>query len=193
LSGGRGTLPRVADARPTPKQYVGSAVGAHGEQALVAWVSGLLTGAIDPGAPDQPPLADLVGEPSARWLLEHPDRATQDYWARTWGARALLYAWDPSAAPAVVTGLGDRHWRVREMSAKVARAREVGEAAEALARLTRDDVRRVRLAAVRALAVVGEAEHADALRACHADPEPEVREAAEQALRALSRRLDREL
>jgi hypothetical protein len=54
-------------------------------------------------------------------------------------------------------------------------------------------VPRVRAAAVRALAVVVEAEHADAVRDCLDDPEPSVRTAADRALRALSRRLDRPL
>src|SRR4029077_18996419 len=107
--------------------------------------------------------------------------------------RALLYVWEPSASPAVVIGLRDVHWRPREMSAKVARAREVGEAADALATLTGDDVRRVRVAAVRALAVVGEGEHAALLHEALDDPEPDVRRAASLALEGLSRRLDREV
>ena len=180
--------------RPTPGQYVASAVAAHGHQAVVRWCAGLLTGATAPDAPDAPPLCDLVGEP-ASWLLglSAEARHQQAYWARTWGARALLYVWEPEAAPAVVAGLDDTHWRVREMSAKVARARELGEAGDALATLADDDVRRVRLAAVRALAVVGEAEHAAALHAAAADTEPDVRRAAMAALTVLRRRLDREV
>lgn len=171
---------------------VARAVETHGEAAVVRAAAALLRGD-DPSTLAPVPLADLVDDRAVRWLLGHPDRAHQDYWARTWGARVLLYAWDLQAAPAVVAGLSDGHWRVREMAAKVARARELGEAGDALAALTRDDVRRVRRAAVRGLAVVGEAEHADALHDAGEDPETEVREAAEEALAMLRRRLDREL
>jgi hypothetical protein len=43
------------------------------------------------------------------------------------------------------------------------------------------------------LAVVGEGEDADAVRDCLDDPEPSVAAAAERALQAMSRRLDRDL
>ena len=52
----------------------------------------------------------------------------KDYWVRTWGARGLLYVWDDSAAPAVVAGLDDEHWRPAEMCLKVSTKRELGEA-----------------------------------------------------------------
>ena len=70
---------------------------------------------------------------------------------------------------------------------------ELGSAADELAPRCVDEVPRVRTAAVRALAVVGEAEQADAVRDCLADPEPDVARAAGSALRAMSRRLDRDL
>ncbi len=69
----------------------------------------------------------------------------------------------------------------------------LGEAAEALHGCCTDDVPRVRSAAVRALARVGEAEDADAVRDCLDDPETAVAAAAERALREMSRRLDRPL
>ncbi len=116
-----------------------------------------------------------------------------DYWPRVWAARGLLHVYRSQAGPAVVGGLSDESWRVREMCAKVARAHEVGAASEELARLCADDVPRVRAAAVRALAVVGEAEHADAVRDCLDDPETAVAAAAQRALRELGRRLDRPL
>ena len=116
------------------------------------------------------------------------------YWSRVWAVRALLYAWHPGAAPAVVSALDDPAWRVREMAAKVCALREVGEAADALAaRADEDEVPRVRAAAARALGTVGEGEHADVLRALLSDEDDRVRPAAERALRTLSRRLDRPL
>ncbi len=69
----------------------------------------------------------------------------------------------------------------------------MGEAAEAVHRCCADEVPRVRAAAVRALARVGEAEDADAVRDCLDDPERDVSAAAERALREMSRRLDRSL
>ncbi len=54
------------------------------------------------------------------------------YWARVWAARAMRYVWDDSAAPTVLAALGDEHWRVREMAAKVVGDREIGEAADRL-------------------------------------------------------------
>ncbi|MEV6520905.1 HEAT repeat domain-containing protein [Longispora sp. NPDC051575] len=115
------------------------------------------------------------------------------YWPAVWAARALLYAWRPTAGPAVVGALGHEAWRVREMAAKVCALRELGEAAEPLAVALGDPVPRVRAAACRALGAVGEAEHAEGLRELLDDPDPEVRRRAEQALDRLSRRLDRDL
>ncbi|HEY1176761.1 MAG TPA: hypothetical protein VGF17_11430, partial [Phytomonospora sp.] len=84
----------------------------------------------------------------------------------------------------------------REMSAKLVRLREIGEAADALADLTGEDrepVARVRAAAARALGAVGEGEHAPALHIAEDDVEAAVRVAAGQGLRELRRRLDRDL
>ena len=53
----------------------------------------------------------------------------KDYWVRTWGARGLLYVWDDSAAPAVVAGLDDEHWRPAEMCLKVSTKRELARPA----------------------------------------------------------------
>jgi HEAT repeat protein len=62
-----------------------------------------------------------------------------------------------------------------------------------LAELATDPVSRVRAAAARALGLVGESEHADALGNLLADLDSAARVAAERALRVLSRRLDRDL
>jgi len=56
-----------------------------------------------------------------------------------------------------------------------------------------DEVPRVRAAAVRALGVVGEGEHADAVQDTADDPEPAVRRAATTAMARMRRRLDRDL
>jgi hypothetical protein len=132
----------------------------------------------------------LGGRTDPDWLSsgKPPGHA---YWARVWAARALLYVWDDSAEPAIITAMGDDEWRVREMAAKVARRREVGASADRLTELSNDDVDRVRIAVARALGRVGEGEHAEALMVLADDPEPAVARAATSALEELSLRLDR--
>jgi HEAT repeats/HEAT repeat len=174
---------------------VRAACAEYGADRVVRWCADLLTGRVGYDAPGLPPVTALGG-PHAENMLGRDGFAQrgQDYWPRVWAARALLYAWTPVAVPAVLAGLGDPVWRVREMAAKVARRREVGEAADPLAALVADATPRVRVAAVRALAMVGEAEHAAAIReAAAGDPEPAVRRAAATALGGLARRLDRPL
>jgi HEAT repeat protein len=100
----------------------------------------------------------------------------------------LLYVWDDMAVAAVVAGLADEHWRVREMCAKVCAVRAL-DAGPALVRRTTDAVPRVRAAAARALAAVGEENSAASLTAMLGDPDKDVRRAAQQSLAALSQRV----
>ncbi|MDQ1599777.1 MAG: hypothetical protein QOD68_1251 [Actinomycetota bacterium] len=181
--------PSAAELAARPVERVAALVELVGADAVADWCADLLRGGdwTDVDAPD----LDWIGGPSSASMV---DKALAlDYWPRVWAARALLHAYRPQAEPAVVRGLSDESWRVREMCAKVVRAHEVGAAADELAPLCADGVPRVRAAAVRALAAVGEAEHADAVHDCLDDPEPSVRTAAAGALRALARRLDRPL
>ncbi len=144
-------------------------------------------------APDLLELAVVLGELSDPEWLSTGKEPGHGYWARVWAVRALLYIWDDSAASAVMRALGDEHWRVREMAAKVAGRHEMGEAADALGRMLGDDVERVRIAAVRALATVGEGEHAELLeRAAGVGSETQA-QAARNALERLADRLDRPL
>jgi len=80
-------------------------------------------------------------------------------------------------------------WR-REKAAKVVVVHEIGRAADVLACLLADPTPRVRVAALRGLAVVGEHEHVDEVAAALHDPEPAVARQAERTLAALRRRLD---
>ena len=67
----------------------------------------------------------------------------------------MLYAWVPTAIPAVIAGLSDDAWRVREMCAKVARRHRLTNAAGfPPVELKTDDVPRVREAAKLALAAI---------------------------------------
>ncbi|MEF2978031.1 HEAT repeat domain-containing protein [Subtercola sp. YIM 133946] len=111
------------------------------------------------------------------------------YWPELWGARALLYVWHESAAPVVVQALTNQSWRVREMSAKVCAARAVGTPKD-LARLTTDEHARVRSAAARALAAVGDASSVETLERMLRDYDKDVRRAAQQSLKALRLRLE---
>ena len=118
----------------------------------------------------------------------------KDYWVRTWGARALLYVWDESAAPAVVSGLQDEHWRPAEMCLKVSTKREIGEAGPRAAELAVEgDLPRVRVQALRTLGAVGDTEHVHVVRELLDDEDQSVRRQAARSLALLARRLDLDL
>jgi hypothetical protein len=137
--------------------------------------------------------------PELRYLTGHgwdagdpilDETVWKDYWVRTWGARGLLHCWDDAATGAVVAGLHDEHYRPAEMCLKVAARHDVAGAGPGAAALTRHELPRVRAAAARALAVVGDTEHEPALAALLDDEEESVRVAAARALTGLRRRLD---
>ena len=113
-----------------------------------------------------------------------------ELWPRVWGARALLYVWDPSAIPTVVAGLSDEAWRVAEMCLKVATRHEVAEAADDAVRLTTHELPRVRANAVRLLGMAGEHEHLPVVQDRLVDDDEAVRRHAARALERLERRLD---
>lgn len=133
--------------RPHPKVLIHRAVGLYGMDEVVQWAASLLSGQ---PAGDDPDISLLGGSPG--WA---------PYWSRVWGARAFLYVWEESASAAVIHGLGDEHWRVREMCAKVYRRRELADGAAALALLAGDPVTRVRVSAYNAIADICEADSAD--------------------------------
>jgi hypothetical protein len=114
----------------------------------------------------------------------------KDYWVRTWGARGLLHCWSDVATDAVVAGLGDPHYRPAEMCLKVSARYDVAGAGPGAAALTGHELPRVRAAAARALAVVGDTEHEPAVVALLDDDDESVRVAAARALTGLRRRLD---
>ena len=89
-----------------------------------------------------------------------------------------------------MAGLGDRHWRPAEMCLKVATRHAVAGAGDGAAALSVHDLPRVRAQALRTLAVVGDTEHAPAVRARLDDEGPDVRRQAARAWEALSVRLD---
>lgn len=183
-------LPRREVNVTTPREHWREVAGRYGVRASVGWCVELLTGAVTMHEPGHPAFNALG---SGGYLQRILDGQSPDYWLRVWAARGLLYIWDDSASAAVVAGLSDEHWRVREMCAKVCRHRELGQAGDDLARLVADDVPRVRLAAIMALAGLGEAEHARTIRHAVDDADVKVSLAAEDALNTMSERLDRDL
>lgn len=190
------TRPEPPDPAAHPRDLLAGAARHYGEAVVATWCADLLTGRVDGDDEESPPLAWLGGR-VASWELGRDAADGEDhYWPRVWGARGLLYVWIPAASADVVAGLGDRAWRVREMSAKLVRLREIGEAADVLTDLTDEDlepVARVRAAAARAVGAVGEGEHAPALHAASHDGDAAVRVAAERGLNELRRRLDRDV
>ncbi|HEY1177869.1 MAG TPA: hypothetical protein VGF17_17065, partial [Phytomonospora sp.] len=111
--------PEPPDPAAHPRDLLAGAAGHYGEAAVASWCAGLLRGHVTGDDPDRPPLAWLGGRVAAWELGRAAPEGEDHYWPRVWGARGLLYVWIPEAAAAVVAGLGDRAWRVREMSAKL--------------------------------------------------------------------------
>jgi hypothetical protein len=96
----------------------------------------------------------VLGGPHAVNVLNGYDGGKQGYWPRVGATRGLLYAWDDTAAGAVIAATGDSAWRVREMAAKVIARRCIGDALNAVAALRVDPVERVRAAGERAVEIL---------------------------------------
>ena len=145
-----GTAARATAARgtatwgTTPRRSIEAEAARRGRAAVVDGCVALLE-----GRPVDAELVAALGGPAASWAATGEGR---DPWLRVWGARGLLWLWDPSATGPLTVALDDESWRVREMAAKVVARHEVDDALEAVAALARDTVPRVRAAAARALA-----------------------------------------
>lgn len=180
----------MATAAGHPREWVAEACARHGEEAALSSCAALLTGT-DPAEVDLE--LDLIGGPGAARMVRDSGAT---YFPRVWAARAMRYVWceggpaGAAAQAALVAGLADPHWRVREMSAKVVTLHEVGAAADALVPPLRDDVPRVRAAAVGALGAVGEHEHLAHVDAATHDADAAVVRAAARASSQLRDRLD---
>lgn len=163
----------------SPSQRMAAAVARFGEPVVAERAASLLM-----GGNEGDEFLLYVGGRHAQGVL---DGAPPLYWPEVWGARALTFVWDESAASAVHRGLADQAWRVREMCARVCFVRKLPET-EALTALLSDDVARVRAAAARALAEIGDATLNEALTTLLNDPEKEVRRAAHDAMVRLAKR-----
>jgi hypothetical protein len=134
---------------PTPRQRVLAECARRGRPAVAADCARLVEGG-DAGAA----FVRVLAGRTAPWWFANRDDEDLRYWLRVWGARGLLWAWEDSALPALVTATGDPAWRVREMAAKVVARNLVGDALDAIAPLRDDPVPRVRAAATRAVATL---------------------------------------
>ncbi|MDH6235667.1 HEAT repeat domain-containing protein [Cryobacterium sp. CG_9.6] len=159
---------------------IAAAVKRYGEPAVIERSIALLKG--ENAGED---FLLFVGGDHAQGIL---DGAPSLYWPELWGARALMHVWSESANEAVIGGLDNQSWRVREMCAKVILLRKL-HALKRLTRLTTDETPRVRAAAVHALSALGTVEHLSWIVARLRDPDKEVRRAAQQSRDALTARL----
>ncbi|MFM9878582.1 MAG: HEAT repeat domain-containing protein [Rhodoglobus sp.] len=126
----------------------------------------------------------VVGGEHARGILEG---APVLYWPELWGTRALLFVWNDTAIDAVKAALHNQAWRVREMAARVAAARNL-DVAPVLLGMLGDETPRVRAAAARALGALGTLETVDDIRPLLRDPEIDVRRGAQQGIDAIRSR-----
>ena len=130
----------------TPRGRVEAACARHGAVAVADACMRLMAGAdIDPL------MREVFGDQhSPEWL----ESEVNAYWLRVWGARGLLWNWDPRAVEAIRVALTDEAWRVREMAAKVVARHLVDDVQPEVTQLVHDPVPRVRAAASRALALL---------------------------------------
>ncbi len=133
----------------TPRESVEMECARRGRGPVVAGCIALLRGQdVDDN------LIMALGGPAGRVVLDDGPKQRNQYWRRVWGARGLLHVFDEQAAEAIIVALGDEHWRVREMAAKVIARHKIGAALTAVADLRDDPVPRVRAAAERAVVML---------------------------------------
>src|SRR6188768_4094924 len=111
------TSPVPLDASPGDR--IAAAVALYGEKVVAERAASLLR-----GGNEGEEFLLWVGGQHAQGVL---DGAPPLYWPEVWGARALTFVWDDSAASAVHRRLGDPAWRVREMSPRVVYTRRLAE------------------------------------------------------------------
>ena len=133
----------------TPRQSVELECARRGRGPVIAGCVALLR---EQDVDDN--LIMALAGPAGRVVLDDGPKQRNQYWRRVWGARGLLYAFDEPAAEAIIEALGDEHWRVREMAAKVIARHKIGAALGSVAGLRDDPVPRVRTAAERAVVVL---------------------------------------
>lgn len=175
-------------SRPPVAELIADLAARLGVPAFVSVCTDLMGGAEREAYAEE--LRSLTGHDWRPGDAVYDRSSWPDYWVRSWGARGLLHVWDDSAAAAVVAGLADEHWRPAEMCLKVVARHDVAGAGDAAAALLGHELPRVRVQALRALAVVGDTQHLGSVRDRLEDGSELVRRQAEPALSAMARRLD---
>ena len=141
-----------ADGEGTPRARIERECARLGKPAVVSACRRLIREEpVDPS-----PLISMSGPGAEKFFDGQPHDDV--YWFRVWGARGLLWAWDPVATDEVRLALDDEHWRVREMALKVVARHRVGDLLEDSGRLRDDPVPRVRAAAERAIITLTQAQ-----------------------------------
>ncbi|MEO8328372.1 MAG: hypothetical protein ABI586_00060 [Candidatus Nanopelagicales bacterium] len=135
----------------SPQQSIEAEADRRGKATFVAECIALLRGEDADAA-----LVFALGGPAADRVLAGRADERLAYWLRVWAARGLFWAWDAAATDAVVAALSDDAWRVREMACRVIAKHQVAEAFDEVGSLRTDAVKRVRVAASRAVAVLTE-------------------------------------
>jgi hypothetical protein len=163
--------------RARPAELIAEAVEQHGTPAVRAWCERLVLGEAVAGDRGEPDVALLGG--TTGWA---------PFWSRVWGIRAYRYL---GATPrtVLVHALGDDAWRVREHALAIVRDEAAAELLPQADAALDDPVARVRVAAMRAVAELGESEHAERIRRMDLVDVPPDR--VDRALARLSERLDR--
>ena len=129
-----------------PRERIRAEAARRGTHDFAATCAAVLTGRDADDA-----LIRVLAGRSAKWFIGRDD-AMLDYWQRVWAARGLLWSWDDTALPALLTALDDEAWRVREMALKVVTRHGLDEALDlAVAARQNDPNGRVRTAAARAV------------------------------------------
>lgn len=129
----------------TPRLRVEAACSRLGRAEFIGRSRRLLAG----GAEEPDFIVVLGGQPAVR-LLGQGLPEHQAYWLRVWAARGLLWA-GPGDAAGLGAALRDDAWRVREMICKVVARHGMGDLLDEVAELEGDPVKRVRIAASRAV------------------------------------------
>ena len=167
----------VPSPRPSPRELIEQAVDRYGLDDVRAWCERLVLGE-SPRAGD-PDLALLGGDPT--WAR---------YWFRVWGVRAFRYV-GPPPRHVLERALGDEAWRVREHALAIVAETEDDRFLDAADAALDDPVARVRLAALRVVGALGEAEHAEHARRMSRVGIPPDR--VDAVLGRMAERLDRPL
>lgn len=145
-----GAVAGKAGRELAPRQRVEALASEVGKGVVVRRCMDLLAGTDVDGS-----VIFALGGPPARWAIDG-GASGPDYWLRVWALRGLLWVWADEATSAVLSAMGDRSWRVREMAAKVSARHLLDDALPGLVELREDPVPRVRAASQRAIRSLAE-------------------------------------